>query len=194
MAQLDTAPLTAKRGYVLVTDYTGTNSGAEPTLAQLVAFCTAGTLPTKWDNIGHTSQDNLLTPKQDGGDIKTSGSWQKDVLRSSQDPVIESFAIPSIQVRDNQILSWYYGGGTYATANRFVGPSSPAPVEKRICLVLQQDDTNAIGLYWPKCAISRADAWSADKEKPTELPLQFTRLDQSGEPPFVWIGAGLGTA
>lgn len=194
MAQLDTAPLTSKRGFVLFTDYTGTNSGSEPTLAQLVSFCTAGTLPTKWDNAGHTSQDNLLKPSQDGGDISTSGSWQKDVLRSSQAPVIESITIPSIQLRDNTILTWYYGGGTFTDANRFQGPSSPAPIEKRVCFVFQQDDTNVAGLYWPKCSIARADAWTVDKEKPTELPLQFTRLDQSGQPPFVWIAAGLGSA
>lgn len=192
MALNDNAPLTAGHGYVLIGDFTGGSTAAEPTLAQLLTFASAGTLPTNWTQLGHTSQDNLLTPSQDGGDVTTSGSWQKTVLKSTQAPVVEKIAIPSIQL-DNDTLRYYYGGGTYATANRFVGPTNPAPIERRVCFVLVQSDTEVAGLYWPKASIIRDDSWSVATDKPTEFPLGFTRLDQSGQPPFVWIGANVGT-
>lgn len=190
--QIDTATLTAGSGHILLTDFSGGSAGSEPTHAQLVTFASAGTLPTNWVSLGHTSQDNLLTPAQDGGDVTTSGSWQKKVLRSDQASVVESLTIPSIQTLDNDVLKYYYGGGDATTAKRFVGSANPAPVEKRICVVLV-DASKVAGLYWPKASITRADAWSIATDKPTEWPLKFTRLDQSLQPPFVWINDLLGT-
>lgn len=193
MSQIDTATLTAGSGHVLITDFTGGSAGTKPTHAQLLTFASAGTLPSNWVALGHTSQDNLLEPSQDGGDTTTSGSWQKKVLKTTQAPVVESISIPSIQLLDNFVLSLYYGGGTFATASEFIGPSNPAPVEKRVCFVLIDTETKVAGLYWPKSSIARGDAWSVATDKPTELPLKFTRLDQSGQPAFVWINDQLGT-
>lgn len=193
MGQVDTALLTAGSGHVLVSDYTGGSAGAEPTHAQLLTFASSGTTPSNWDPLGHTSQDNLLEPSQDGGEVTTSGSWQKPTLKTTQEPVTESITVPSIQLLDNKVLTLYYGGGDYSTPKRFIGPATPTPVEKRVCFVLIDGVAKVAGLYWPKCSITRAEGWSVSTENPTELPLKFTRLDMSGQPPFVWINDQLGT-
>lgn len=190
--QVDTALLTAGTAHVLLTDFSGGSAGALPTYTQLSTFASAGTLPTNYVSLGHTSQDNLLTPGQDGGDVTTSGSWQKKVLKTTQAPVVESFTIPSIQLLDNDVLNYYYGGGDATGTDKWVGPANPAPIEKRVVVVFIDDGTKVAGLWWPKASITRADAMTFALDKPTEIPLKFTRLDQTGQPPFVWINDQLG--
>ena len=192
MPQVDAAVMIASKGYFWVTDFTGAGAGTKPTLAELQTFAADGTtVPTNWALLGHTDLDEVLAPGQDGGDITTKGSWQAPSLRQTQAAVVEFLDVKSLQLLDHTILSYYYGGGTFATANEFTGPATSTPVEKRLATVLVEGATVA-GLYWPKCAIARGDALSFAADDFVKVPLRFTRLTQSGQPSFVWIADILG--
>lgn len=190
MAQTDSAVLIPGTGAI----WTGTVSSAtEPTLTQLQTYASAGTVPSGWTTIGHTSIDNLPTPDQEEGETTTKGSWQK----SSLDVIIETAAIDvidiaALQVLDNSVLQFYYGGGVTTGTDRFEWPASPSPVQKAVTILYIMSATRVAALYLPKASLYRGGPLTVSRTEYLELPIRITRLDLTGAPPAVWIGDGLG--
>lgn len=187
MAQDDDLVLIPGTGAI----WTGTvGTATKPTLTQLNTFAAAGTMPSGWTNLGHTSLEDLPAPGRDGGDVTTLGSWQSASLRSRQDAVTRFIDVKSLQILDNAVLELYYGGGDFTDPNEFILPVSSSPVEKAVTVVINDGGT-VLALYEPKMSIIGVDEFELDPEDFATVPLRFTHLD--GATAARWIGADLGT-
>lgn len=188
MAVDDDLVLVPGTGAVLVST---SGTGTKPSLANLNTFASAGTVPSGYTNLGHTSLEDLPAPGRDGGDVTTLGSWQSASLRSRQDPVTRYWDVIALQILDNLVLSLYYGGGDYTDPNEFILPVTSTPTEKSVVFVLNDGGT-VMALWEPKMSILGVDEIGLDPEDFATVPLRFTHLDVANTPP-VWIGADLGT-
>lgn len=186
MSLNDNSVVTAAKGYVYIAPV-GT---ANPTAADIAAFDPdAGfTTPTGWENVGHTSRDDLPEFGFDGGDPETKGSWQNEALRTVvSDPAVDSVTINLLQV-DEASLGLYYGttdSGTDADGE-FAVNDTTGKVQKALLIVLV-DGENKVAFYAPKTEIRRSDALSLAVDDFTKLPIKATLLKQDGSPLLKWI-------
>lgn len=192
MAQNDNAVLIAGTGAI----WTGTvGSATKPTLAQLQAYASAGTVPAGHTSIGHTSIEDLPTPGQEEGETATKGSWQNAALATIiESQPIDTIDISALQVLDNEVLTYYHGGGNAATANEFAWPDSPSPVERAVTAVYVHSATRVLGLWIPRASLYRGDAIEFSSTEFTVLPIRITLLKASGQPKAIWIADELGAA
>jgi hypothetical protein len=191
MPLTDNATIIPGTGHVL-TGVVGT--AVKPTLAALETFAADTSVPPAgFLDLGHTALDNVLTFGQDGGDSETKGTWQNPSLRevlTSQ--IIDSIVVPALQIKDNDVLRMYYGGGDDTVANEFSVPDISVPQE-RVLLVVMVDGEGVLGLYASKVSIRRDDAIAVDTTDFLTLPLRLTFLKVTGKPKMTWIAEGLGT-
>src|SRR5829696_315669 len=61
-----------------------------------------------WENVGHTSLEDVFSITSDGGDATTLGTLQNKALRTTYSPRTESFAV-TVQQFDRKSLRLYYG-------------------------------------------------------------------------------------
>lgn len=147
---------------------------------------------TGFTNLGHTTQDNVMAWGSDGGDTTVKGSLQNKSLRQIITSVaIDYFTVNAMQLRDNQILSFYYGGGDATGVHTFATPDTPV-IPNPTVLVVIFDDNGPLGLFVKKCAVKRDDAIQMPADDFSSAPLRFTPLKSSGVPVLQWIGDGLG--
>lgn len=191
MALTDNAVVIPGKGHFL----TAATTATKPTLAQIVAFANnTTTTPTGFDHLGHSDIDEVLSFGQEGGETETKGSWQNPSLREATTSVpVDYLVAKSLQVRDNAILTLYYGGGNASVVNEFSLPDTSVPVEKSLLLVMV-DAVGPLGLYIKRASIRREDAIEVASDDFVKLPLRFTFLQASGSPKATWIGQGLGAA
>lgn len=127
-----------------------------------------------WENIGHTSLEDIVTFTSEGGEGTTLGTLQSKALRTTFAPRIESFNI-NLQQFDRRSLKFYFGSNS--TVETVYGdlqvPQSPAPTEVAF-LAIFVDGTNYFGLYAPKAEIFRStDVAVGDAESLVSLPLSI---------------------
>lgn len=191
MALEDTATQIAGLGSV----WTGVvGTATKPTTTQLATFVSAGTVPTGWTNLGHTSIDDILAPGQDGGDSEVKGSWQNPSLRTViTSTAVDYFVIKSLQVVDNTVLSLYYGGGDATVADEFGVPDSPVATELATCIVIV-DGTTPTAIYMPKASWLREDSMEFATDDFTTAPLRCTALKYNTNKRIYWISDALGAA
>lgn len=189
MPQTDSAVQIASVGSI----WTGAvGTAVKPTLAQLTTFVTAGTVPTGWANLGHTNLNDILAPGQDGGDSEVKGSWQNRSLRTViTSAATDYFVVKSLQVKDNTVLSLYYGGGDASVANEFGVPDSPAATELATCIVMV-DGTDPTAIYMPKASWLREDSMEFTTDDFTAAPLRITALKYNTLKRIYWINDALG--
>jgi hypothetical protein len=190
VAQDDNAVLIPGTGSI----WTGVvGTAVEPTLAQLATFVSAGTVPSGWTNLGHTSEDDLPTPGQDGGDTETKNSWQSKPLRTviTEKPT-DFWDIKSLQILDPAVLGYYFGGGTpgAAASGRWIQPDNPAPLEKAVTIVMV-DGTTPLAFFAPKMSLYRSDSLEVETGEFMTVPLRLTLLKAAGQPLGVWINTKL---
>jgi hypothetical protein len=83
--------------------------------------------PSPWENVGHTSLEDIFSASSDGGDATTLGTLQNKALRTTYSPRTESFAV-TVQQFDRKSLRLYYGANAPLLANGTLGvPSNPGP-------------------------------------------------------------------
>lgn len=190
MALNDDAVLVPGVGHMFTND----TLGSKWTLAQVNTYASAGTIPAGWDEFGHTDLDTILAFQSEGGDTSTKGSWQNPSLRT----VITSASVDSIvvnaeQVLDDQILSFYHGGGDYSTTTgEFGWPDAPAAQEKAFMLVML-DGADPLGLAVPKASLLRNDVPTFASDDFLKLPIKITILQQTGMKRAYWINDALGS-
>jgi hypothetical protein len=166
-------------------------TATKPTITQLNTFATAGTIPSGWTNLGHTSLDDILAPGQDGGDTEVKGSWQNPSLRTViTESSVDYFVIKALQV-DNTTLGLYYGGGDATVANEFGVPDSPAATELATTIVML-DGTTPTAIYMPKASWLREDEMEFDSAEFTTIPLRVTALKYNTLKRIYWINDSLG--
>lgn len=189
MALTDSAVLVPGVGHI----FTKTTSGTKWTAAQLATYASAGTIPSGFNELGHTDLDSILTWTAEGGDTDTKGSWQNSALRT----VITTAAVDAItlnaeQVLDNDILTLFHGGGDATVADEFAWPDAPAAIERSACIVFQ-DGSTVLALSMPKVSILRADVPTFAADDFMKLPLKFTILKDASLKRAYWINTALGS-
>jgi hypothetical protein len=190
MALNDSAVLVPGKGHIL----TGTvGSATQPTLTALTTFANnTATLPTGWTDLGHTDIDEILTFEQEGGETEVKRSWQNTALRETvTETAVDYFVAKSLQLIDNTILSYYYGGGDATVADEFSLPDSATATEKAVTVVFI-DGSTVVGFYCPKVSIRREAGIELAFDDFTKVPLRFTVLQASGAKRGKWLHASLG--
>lgn len=181
MAINDNATLVVKTGRFYVAD-TGT---AAPTDLTPTALATAG-----WEQLGHTSLDDILAWATEGGETTTLGSLQSPSLRNTTSARTESFTTTLLQW-DAATLPFYFGADMelIAGSDIFMGvKSNPASVKKAF-LVVFEDGANRFPVYAPATEIGRGDDLSLDStEDLAGLPIQITILNHQGNDWGIAVG------
>jgi len=108
-----------------------------------------------WEEIGHTSLEDIFTFASEGGEATTLGTLQSKALRTTFAPRIESFNI-TLQQFDRKSLRLYYGANAEMLTNGTLAiPQSPSPTEVAL-LAIFVDGENRFGVYVPRCEIFRS--------------------------------------
>lgn len=134
------------------------------------------TPPTPWENIGHTSLEDIFALESEGGEATTLGTIQNKTLRTTYSPRTEAFKV-TVQQFDRKSLRLYYGKNAPLLPNGNLGvPQNPIPTDAAF-LVIFVDQENYFAFYAAKTEIFRADDMAiADAESLVGLPLSIKPL------------------
>ncbi|GGN40160.1 hypothetical protein FHR83_007105 [Actinoplanes campanulatus] len=148
-----------------------------PTGTTLPAMLTAVTTP--WENVGHTSLEDIFSVTSEGGEATTVGTLQAKALRTTYSTRTETIAI-TLQQFDKPALKLYYGSNSVELPNGLIGvPESPVPTTCAFLAVFI-DGENVFAIYAPKAEIYRNDDLAAsDTESLAGLPLGVKPLAHS---------------
>lgn len=135
-----------------------------------------------WEELGHTSVEDILSWATEGGEPTTLGSLQSPSLRTTSSPRTESFTTTLLQW-DEETLPFYFGGNMelISGSDIFYGVNSnPDPIQKALLIVLR-DGQNAFPIYAPSTSITRADDLSIDStEDLAGLPITINLQNYQG--------------
>ena len=173
MAINDTSTLVVKTGRFYVNEV-GTEA---PAALDRASLATDG-----WEELGHTSLEDILSWATEGGETTTLGSLQSPSLRQTTSARTESFTTTLLQW-DEQTLPFYFGGNMelIAGSDIFLGvKSNPEPIRKAF-LVVFEDGQNRFPVYAPAASIGRGDDLAIDStEDLAGLPIQISLLNHAG--------------
>lgn len=126
-----------------------------------------------WENMGHTSLEDILALTSDGGEATTLGTLQAPQLRTSYSSRTETIRIV-LQQFDAASLRLFFGSNMAATADdaRFHGvPATPTPT-KAAFMAVYVDGANVFALWAPSVEVMRGDDFEiSDTESLVGLPL-----------------------
>lgn len=185
MALNDNAVITAAVGYV----FTATPGTAAPTPSELDALDleTFSGLDPAWEQIGHTSREDLPEFGFDGGEYELKGTWQKKRLRQVQSgDVPADYVTLKLEQWDKDSLELYFGADVAATDGVFGVDGRFVPLEKALLIVIV-DGSVRIAFYAPKASITRDDSIELPLDDFAALPVKATFLDMSGHRLYDWI-------
>ena len=190
MALNDAAVVSPSVGYLFIAPVgTARPSPAEIDSLNLDTFATL--VSAGWEQIGHTSRDDMPEFGYDGGDTEMIGTWQKKRLREveSGDPVADSVTITLVQF-DKLALELYFGKDSSTTSGVFDVDGKFKPVEKALLIVIVDGDTR-LGFHASKASIKREEAIDLPVDGLTGLPVKASFLDMTGRPLYSWISEAL---
>ena len=146
---------------------------------------------TGWNNIGHTSRNDMPEFGFDGGDTEMKGTWQRKRLRELEtgDPVADYLTL-QLQQFDDTALALYYGANSSATAGIF-GVSGASVLPEHAFLVVIVDGAERLGFYAPKASVKRDDAISMPVDDFASLPIKATFLNHGTADLYQWINEDL---
>jgi hypothetical protein len=139
----------------------------------LTAFTLTGAPPASWENLGHTSKDNLPAFTRDGGDKTVLDSWLEDSIGTVYASTAWSLGINPIQVDKNALDLGF--GGNFDVDGGYIVPGSTSGTAKALVL-LMTDGTGTMLFYIPNTNVSLADAPSLDSTKYMEISLSASIL------------------
>lgn len=154
------------------------NYFVSPTGTALPANLLAPAAP--WENIGHTSLEDILSAASEGGEATIIGTLQNKSLRTQYSNRIETFNI-TIQQFDAESLKLFYGSNMVTNGDGTMGvPTSPTVTVKGFCAIFT-DGSKTFALYAPKAEIFRADDLAlADTESLAGLPIGVKPVAYNG--------------
>ena len=134
----------------------------------------------EWENIGHTSLEDILSIESEGGEKTILGTLQNKQLRSKTSTRTDSFSVV-LQQWDTPALKLYYGSNAVAVGDGLIGnPNDPQPTVVAFLAVFV-DGENIFAIYCPKVEIFRGDDIEfADTENLAGLPLSITPMTIAG--------------
>ena len=165
MAKNDNATLVIGSGNYLIAD-TGTALPADLTAPGV-----------DWENIGHTSLEEILAMASEGGEPTVLGTLQNKSLRTTYSTRTEAFNV-ILQQWDTGALKLYYGANAITTSDGLIAAAaSPTPTEKAFLGIFLDGET-VFAIYAPKAEIYRAEDWAIeDTESLAGLPISVTPLN-----------------
>ena len=124
-----------------------------------------------WENVGHTSLEDIFSIASDGGEATVIGTLQNKSLRTSYSTRTETMAF-TLQQFDEDSLRLYYGSNAgVGAAGELQVPANPAPTIAAF-LVVFIDGANVFAFHAPKTEIYRSDDLSiSDTESMAGLPI-----------------------
>lgn len=129
------------------------------------------TITTPWENLGHTSLEDIFAMSSEGGEATVLGTLQNKALRTTYSPRTESMTF-TLQQFDKASLKLFYGSNAPELPDGSIGvPINPTPT---ICafMVVFVDGENIFAFYAPKAEVYRGDDLSlSDTESLAGLPL-----------------------
>ncbi|MGL5825559.1 MAG: IPT/TIG domain-containing protein [Nocardioides sp.] len=129
-----------------------------------------GAVGGPWENIGHTSLEDILSMESEGGEATVLGTLQSKQLRTTYSPRSESLKF-TIQQFDADSLKLYYGSNMVAVGAALGVSNNPTPTV-RAFLVVFTDGVKKFAFYAPKAELYRGDDGSfGDTESLAGLPI-----------------------
>ena len=187
MAMNSDAVLLAAKGYI----FTAPVGTPAPDYTEIESF-TDGSSLTGWDNVGHTSRDELPVFGFDGGDTETLGSWQTSALKTVVTETPVDYVTFNLLQFDEAALELYYGVENSSTETGVfsVDDASVEATERALLIVLVDGDLK-IAFHAARTAIRREAEMELAVDALAMLPLRATFLKYEGEPLFSWINGDL---
>lgn len=129
-----------------------------------------------WENIGHTSLEDIFGMSSEGGEATAIGTLQNKSLRTTYSKRTETITF-TLQQWDTDGLKLFYGSNATVGANGELRvPTNPEPTTTAF-LVVFIDGSNRFAFYAPKAEIYRGDDLSiSDTESLAGLPLAVKPL------------------
>ncbi|WP_217129370.1 hypothetical protein [Streptomyces sp. AC558_RSS880] len=124
-----------------------------------------------WQNVGHTSLEDIFGITSEGGEATTIGSLQNKSLRTKYSARTETMTF-TLQQFDTAALKLYFGANAPILPDGSVGvPTDPEPTQAGFLAVFV-DGENHFAFYAPRAEIYRADDMAiSDTESLAGLPL-----------------------
>ncbi|KOG26820.1 hypothetical protein [Streptomyces viridochromogenes] len=124
-----------------------------------------------WQNVGHTSLEDIFGITSEGGEATTIGSLQNKSLRTKYSARTETMTF-TLQQFDTTALKLYFGANAPLLPDGSVGvPTDPEPTQAAFLAVFIDGD-NHFAFYAPRAEIYRADDMAiSDTESLAGLPL-----------------------
>lgn len=135
-----------------------------------------------WDNLGHTSLEDIFGITAEGGEATTLGTLQAKQLRTRYSPRTDSLNF-TIQQFDEDSLRLYFGANMapIEEGSPFQGiPTAPAPYVGAFLAVFL-DGENVFAFYAPKAEVYRREDMNlSDTESLAGLPLAVKPMVSQG--------------
>ncbi|MGW3336209.1 phage tail tube protein [Streptomyces sp. NPDC001009] len=124
-----------------------------------------------WQNVGHTSLEDIFGISSEGGDATTIGTLQNKSLRTKYASRTETMTF-TLQQWDVAALKLYFGANAPILPDGSVGvPTDPEPTQSAFMAIFVDGD-NHFAFYAPRAEIYRADDMAiSDTESLAGLPL-----------------------
>ncbi|MFC4089355.1 hypothetical protein [Micromonospora sp. GCM10011541] len=126
---------------------------------------------TPWENVGHTSLEDIFGITSEGGEATVIGTLQNKSLRTKYSARTETLAF-TLQQFDKAGLKLYFGSNAPELPDGTIGvPADPIPTSCAF-LAIFVDGENHFAIYAPKAEIYRSDDLEmSDTESLAGLPL-----------------------
>ncbi|MFC4336018.1 phage tail tube protein [Salininema proteolyticum] len=124
-----------------------------------------------WDNIGHTSLEEILAIEAEGGEATSIGTLQNKTLRTVYSPRTETLRV-TLQQFDTQSLRLFFGSNMETLSSGMQGVPTEAKPSKKAFLAVFLDGESYFAIWAPHVEIFRADNPSlGDGQTLAGLPL-----------------------
>ncbi|MCQ9385117.1 phage tail tube protein [Brevibacterium moorei] len=144
---------------------------------------------TPWEDVGHTTLEDILSMSTDGGDKTVLGTLQNRNLKTSYAARNVAFNF-SIHQFDEAGLKLYLGSNAVIEDGRIGQADNPQP-SQLAWYVLIEDGEHCLDFYAPKADIIGADDLDlSDTESLSALPLSVSPLRMAGKK-AAWYASGV---
>lgn len=135
----------------------------------LDVFKLQGAAPSGWDNLGHTSRENMINFSREGGDATPLDTALATAVRTIYSSEAWTLNVPALQI-DTDVLDLAYAG-EFDDDNGYIIPGSNVGTERALFLLFH-DSTGQLGFYIPSTSVKLGDVPSFDdNENFAEHPL-----------------------
>jgi hypothetical protein len=184
----------------LAVSWVGTLKGSDHAITATPTL-TGGTTPTVtvtatqdgvgWDQIGHTSRNDMPEFGFDGGDSEVKGTWQNAKLREVQSDAAADFLTMFLHQFDTENFELYYGKNASSTPGVFGVSGDVSKTNEYAFLVIIIDGDRRVGFYAPKASVKRDDSIQMPVDDFASLPIKATFLKNGNANLFEWINEEL---